>query len=260
MFAMQSLGRKKLLGAVALLGSVVVGAVLFVVLAGGKDGDPRIEVTVSGVPDYIHLGDTFDVEIGYENLGDGASGDLQLWVELPGGFALEEAGSPYSDEGRTLRWQLDPLAPGESGSVALTLRGSPPEDTSGANYNYEGYEGYAAFEDGFEMTTRVTAADGEELAQAKVVADTGGVNEIDLSWLIYGSGIATWNLIRQGAGIVGTGLVSFGKRQFFTDDSVPSAPFCPESYRYRLRVMTQGRVIQTQYIVADATYCISPPA
>jgi hypothetical protein len=184
-----------------------------------------------------------------------------MWVTVqpvPSGSRLNSPRrSPSrSRRARELRWRLDALRPGETGSIGLTLRGSAPADTSGADYNYEGYEGYAAFEDGFEMTARVTSVDGDPLAEALVIADSGGINEIELSWLIYGSGSATWILQRQGAGTVGSGLVNFGKRQFFTDDSVPSSPSCADRYYYRLRVMTQGRIIQTQYIEAEPTYCI----
>ena len=222
---------------------------------------PNIEVTVSGVPDYIRLGTTFELAISYENKDENSSGPLRLSASLPDGFTLHSSAPAAVAEEKTLVWEIASLAGGERGSVSVTLQGLPPDNTSGATYDYEGYGGYAAFEEGFELTTRVTTADGVQLAESLVKADTGGINEIDLSWRILGNPPgATWSLLRPGAGVVGSGKVAYTVIQQFTDDSVESFPPCTTRYQYQLRVMVAGRIILTEAIEAEPTYCFTPPA
>jgi hypothetical protein len=138
-----------------------------------RKSEPRLSVTVSGVPGYVYYNRNYDLTIDYANMGGSVNGPLQLVAKLPETFALAENMSDPSKHGERLVWTLDGLDSGESGSIPITVRGTLPDDLTKAVYDLPGYEGHAAFVEGFEMAVSLTA-DGAS-AQTLAVADTGSV-------------------------------------------------------------------------------------
>ena len=134
-------------GAAALLGILAVAAIVIL------NDDSRTQgadfaISVSGVPDYIVLDNPVTVTIEYENRGAAESGPLILSVVVPSNFELRESDPAATVVAGRWEWQIDSLRSGASGSVRLTLEGEPPADATGARYDYEGIEGYTAFDDG----------------------------------------------------------------------------------------------------------------
>ena len=137
-----------------------------------KDYAPRLAVSVEGLPGYVYYDRDYDVTIRYDNAGGEAVEHAVLTIVLPQGFLLlgqQTAAGPGGQ--RQYAWQLGLIEAGQSGEVRVAIRGSLPDDLTGAVYDLPGYEGHTAFVDGFLMEVTLTTASSSVTALA--VADTG---------------------------------------------------------------------------------------
>ena len=149
--------RKAAPGAHSLL--INVGALILaaaaVFIACGQPGSSSLAVEISGVPGYIYYGEPFTASVHYQNRGPAATEPLTLTVDLPPYFEVLDSAPVAAIADDSVRWQLAPLAAGESGRVQLTLKG----------------ESYGV--DRGEITLTAHLSSGELRAETFVRADTG---------------------------------------------------------------------------------------
>jgi len=136
-----------------------------------KDYEPRLSLQVKGVPGYIYYNRDYKLTLEYANHGGAVDGPIQISVALPETFALAEHIADPHRHGDTLRWTIDGLGTGESGSIEFSVRGTLPADLTNAVYDLPGYVGHTAFVEGFELTARIEA--GSSAAEITAIADTG---------------------------------------------------------------------------------------
>lgn len=153
----------------ALLGGVIALAAVAAIVASSavvlfKDKQARLTLDIEGVPGYVYYGQDYEVTFVYSNVGGMTAEAAELSAVLPGDFSFD---------GRIgeIVWQLGSIAPGESGAVTATLRGSVPADLSEAVYDLPGYEGHTALVDGLSIEAVLTSGEAEVATHA--LADTG---------------------------------------------------------------------------------------
>ena len=92
-----------------------------------------------------------------------------LSAVIPRDFALGGNGATLED--RTIVWHLGDVAADERGAVTATLRGTLPDDLTGAVYDLPGYEGHTAFVDGLSIDVTLASSAGTVTTEA--LANTG---------------------------------------------------------------------------------------
>ena len=146
------------------VGALILAAAA-VFIACGQPGSSSLAVEISGVPGYIYYGEPFTASVHYQNRGPAATEPLTLTVDLPPYFEVLDSAPVAAIAGDSVRWQLAPLAAGESGRVQLTLKG----DSYGVDRG--------------EITLTARLSSGELRAETFVRADTGeppGTIDIDI--------------------------------------------------------------------------------
>ena len=158
--------------------TVIVGSASFVL---SKADQPRLAVSVSGVPGYVYYDRDYNLTLEYANLGGAIGGPVELAVQLPETFALAESVGDASRRGERLTWTLDGLGKGESGSIPLTVRGVLPDDLTSAVYDLPGYEGHTAFVEGFELRAvlrRARNATVQHARQPQILHERGAAGDL----------------------------------------------------------------------------------